>query len=106
MGSEERQLLVDRLGTTSLTMEEKIEASADYLDLVKRSKEEDLTEIEKSGSWGKRRCYMERRLKGGMMLACTVKRMGAMRHCSVIMGCAGVWNREEGNLFLLLFLRP
>jgi len=47
---EERQLLVDRLGSTSLTMEEQgEEQSPDFTELVRRSKEEDLTEIEKSG---------------------------------------------------------
>jgi len=49
-GGEERQLLVDRLGATSLTMEEQgEEQSPDFAELVRRSKEEDLTEIEKSG---------------------------------------------------------
>lgn len=47
---EERQLLVDRLGSTSLTMEEQgEEQSPDFTELVRRSKEEDLTAIEKSG---------------------------------------------------------
>jgi len=49
-GGEERQLLVDRLGATSLTMEEQgEEQSPDFAELVRRSKEEDLTEVEKSG---------------------------------------------------------
>jgi len=50
-GSEERQLLVDRLGATSLNMEpeSRVEQSANFTELVKRSKEEDLTELEKSG---------------------------------------------------------
>jgi len=47
--SEERQLLVDRLGTTTLSMEETIDQSTDFADLVKRAKDEDLTEIEKFG---------------------------------------------------------
>lgn len=49
-GSEERQLLVDRLGTTSLNMEERVEEQTkDFTELVRRSQEEDLTEVEKSG---------------------------------------------------------
>jgi len=50
MGNEERQLLVDRLGATTLNMEElKTQQEAIFMDLVKRSKESDLTELEKSG---------------------------------------------------------
>jgi len=49
-GSEERQLLVDRLGATSLNMEElRTQQTANFNELIKRSKEEDVTELEKSG---------------------------------------------------------
>jgi len=47
--SEERQLLVDRLGTSSINMEDTVDNTTDFSDLVNRAKEEDLTEIEKSG---------------------------------------------------------
>lgn len=50
MGQDERQLLVDRLGATTLTMEEEAaEQTAGFAELVRRSKEEDLATIEKSG---------------------------------------------------------
>jgi len=35
-GSEERQLLVDRLGTTTVNMDNRIEQSADFTELVRR----------------------------------------------------------------------
>jgi len=47
--SEERQLLVDRLGTSSINMEDTVDNTTDFSELVNRAKEEDLTEIEKSG---------------------------------------------------------
>lgn len=51
---EERQLLVDRLGATSLSMdlEEQgtADTSTDFAELVRRSREEDLGAVERSGS--------------------------------------------------------
>jgi len=46
--SEERQLLVDRLGTSSINMEENVDHNVEFAELSRRAKEEDLTEIEKS----------------------------------------------------------
>lgn len=49
--SEERQLLVDRLGSSSLTMEEESDpVELEFRLLKEKAREEDLTEFEKTGS--------------------------------------------------------
>lgn len=49
--SEERQLLVDRLGSSSLTMEEEADpVELEFRILREKAREEDLTEFEKTGS--------------------------------------------------------